>query len=522
MRSAVRDLRSRRRAQRLAHLDWVDALYRAYVVGISGVAALIGFAVVVGDAPVAATTVRSVGTHGAAVVGAFIAFLVAIGLRSGAHGGPLAFEAADVQHVMLAPVERGPVVRAAAYKQLRGVVTSGVLAGAVLGIVAAPKLPGPDRPTATWVMSGIAFGLLAALAAWGSALLGSALRITQRTALVVGAALLAWSAIDIVETTQTSPLTWTGHVAVWPVRSSWWALLGVAVVGGLIAVGLSRAARLSLEHVQDRARLVSALRFAATIQDLRAVITLRRQLTHEQSRSRPWIRVPAGAVLGRAAWRRDWHGIARWPGARLTRVFILTLVAGASCAAAVRGTTVLFAVAAIAAYVIALDAVEGLAQEIDHPDRAVGVPQPSGDVYFGHLATPAAMQTVLAVLGFGSGLAVGSVIHRAAHVHAVAPVVGLAVIVALVAVAPAAAALSVYLGRPDRDMSVAMLHPGVVAAQQAGPLVLVALAFLPLIVAREVDPPTDPIRAGFAAAAPALMIAFGIVTFLRGRAAEAG
>ena len=86
---------------------------------------------------------------------------------------------------------------------------------------------------------------------------------------------------------------------------------------------------------------------------------------------------------------------------------------------------------------------------------------------------------------------------------------------------PTAAAISIYLGRPDRDLAVAMLHPGVVAAQQVAPLIIVALAFIPLIVAREVDPPTDPIRAAFAAAAPALVVAFGIATFLRSRRADA-
>ena len=144
-----------------------------------------------------------------------------------------------------------------------------------------------------------------------------------------------------------------------------------------------------------RADLVRSLRFAATLQDLRAVITLRRQLTHEQSRHRPWFRVPTAAPTGRASWRRDWHGIARWPGARIVRVVVLAIIAGAASAAAVRGTTPLFAVAPLAVYVIALDTVEGLAQEVDHPDRGSGVSMPIGDLYLSHLAAPVALMALL-------------------------------------------------------------------------------------------------------------------------------
>ena len=522
MRDGLRALHRRRRAQRLRNLDWVDALYRAYVIGISLVAALVMIAFVVGDAPVGHTVTGTVRDHGPAITGAFVAFVIAVGLRSGSHGGPLAFEAADVQHVFLAPIDRGLVVRASAYRQLRGVLSAGVLAGAIAGIAAAPRFPGPGRGTAAWLASGVAFGVAAALAAWGSALVASALRMNQLVALGLGGVLIGWSALDITRELGTSPLTWLGHVAIWPLAASWLVVPGFAVSIALVAFGLTGARHLSLEPVLHRAQLVRSLRFAATMQDVRAVITLRRQLTHEQSRSRPWIRVRPGAPTGRASWRRDWHGIARWPGARFTRVLVLTLAVGASSAAAIRGTTPLFAVAAIAAYVIALDTVEGLAQEVDHPDRGSGIPVPSGDLYIAHLAAPVAFVAVLASIGLGAGIFVGSLIPLAHHVHSVSPIVGIAVVLALAATVPTAGALSVYLSRPDRDLSVAMLNPRVVTAQQFAPLVVVALAFVPLVVAREVDPPTDPIRAAFASTAPALAVAFGIFTFLRSRRTDIG
>lgn len=519
-RHALDALRNRRRAQRLRNLDWVDALYRAYVIGISSMAGLVLLAFVVGDAAISPHAVADVRAHGPAIAGVVVALLVAFGLRSGAHGGPLAFEAAEVHHVFLAPVDRGLVVRTSAYRQLRGVLAMGGFGGVVAGIAASPRIP--SRSTGEWVVAGIAFGVAAALAAWGSALVASTRRLPQILSTIIGLVIVGWSGADLAFGTSTSPATWVGHLALFPLRSSILAVAGVAFAVALVAVGLRGANNLSLEPVLNRAQLVRSLRFAATMQDLRAVINLRRQLAHEQSRARPWFRVRLAAPTGRASWRRDWHGIARWPGARISRVLVLSLVVGASSAAAVRGTTPLFAVAALAAYVIALDAVEGLAQEVDHPDRGNGVPMPIGDLYVAHLAAPGALVAVLGAIGFGVGLLVAAAIPLPHGVHAVSPIVGAAVVLALAATAPAAGALSVYLSRPDRDLAVAMLNPRLVTAQQVAPLVVVALAFVPLIVAREVDPPANPISAALAAGAPALVVAFGIATFLRNRRTDLG
>ncbi len=519
MRAALHGLRTRRRAQRLSNIDWIDTLYRAYVVGISMIATLATLAAIVGDAPVGRATLHDVRLAGPALAGVVVAILIALGMRSGAHGGPLAFEAADVQHVFLAPIDRGLVVRSAAYRQLRGVLTAGILAGALAGLSAGPRLGGRDVSTGAWIISGIGFGVTAALAAWGAALLASARQLTQRGAAAFGVILIAWSAIDAATGITTSPLSMLGHLAVWPIQTSWLVLLGIAGVGGVVALGLVSSRRMSLEPVLHRAQLVRALRFAATIQDVRAVITLRRQLAHEQSRTRPWVRLRRGALTGRSAWRRDWHGILRWPGSRAARVVTLTVVAGASTAAALRGTTPLLAMAAIATYVIALDAIEGLAQELDHPDRGSDLPIPTGRLLIAHLAAPIVLMGALAVLGVGAGVIAAALVHAAPGVRNISPIVILAVALTATVTAPTAAALSAYLGRPDRDFSVALTHPGFVVAQQVGPIVIVALAFIPLIVAREVHAPTDPVGSAVAATTPALIIAYGIGLFLRGRKA---
>ena len=54
---------------------------------------------------------------------------IALGLRSGSRGGPLALERAEVRHVLLAPVDRTTALRAPAIRQLRFLAFVGMVAG---------------------------------------------------------------------------------------------------------------------------------------------------------------------------------------------------------------------------------------------------------------------------------------------------------------------------------------------------------------------------------------------------------
>ena len=107
--------------------------------------------------------------------------------------------------------------------------------------------------------------------------------------------------------------------------------------------------------------------------------------------------------------------------------------------------------------------------------------------------------------------------HTPAGGPAVAAIVAIAAIVAM----PAAAALSIYLGRPDRDLAIVMLHPGVSYALQAAPVVMTALAFVPIIAATAVEPPATPASVAFAVAWPGLAVAGGVLAFLRTRVWQA-
>ncbi len=519
MRHALADLHRRRRVQRLHHLDWIDTLYRAYVVGLGLFGVLILLAFVVGDHRLASGTVADVAARGPGVVGVVTALLVAFGLRSGAHGGPLALEPPDVQHVLLAPVDRGTVLRSAALRQARGVLAIGAVAGAMVGALAGPRFSAHGGDIVSWVLACGAFGVLAATAAWGSALVASSMRLTQGVALVVGSVLVLWSIGDLVAESATSPLTMLGSLALVPVASSTLAGVGAAAVLLLVGFGFVNLGRASLEPMLHRAQLVRALRFAATVQDLRAVITLRRQLSSERARTRPWFRLPPSAPTGRAMWRRDWHGVLRWPGARVGRVAVLALVTGVACAGAVRGTTPLLLVGPIAAYVVSLDVVEGLAQDVDHPDRSSDGPVATGRRYLAHLAVPYVLMAAAGLLAFAAGMLTAALIP-AGHAPSVPASVAMAAVVSVTLLGPTAAALSVHLGRPERDLTMLIVHPGVVAAQQFGPVVVLAIAFVPLLIASAEGRRGDPTGIAILVTGAAVAVALAMRSFLGSRRSD--
>ena len=297
---ALRDLRRARHHRHRDDVDWVETLYRVYMTVLSGATVIWLSVSKVSDATTRRGGVADIADHGAAVLGLVVAFLVALGLRSGSRGGPLSLEAADVRVVLLAPIRRQVALRSPALRQVRSAAFAGLCVGAVVGNLAGQRLPGTF---AGWVAADAGFGLLAALLSVGAALLACGVRLTRPAATAAGVAVLAWSAADLAAGAATSPLTRVGRIGLAALPSDVGggsvsggpAAVAIAVgIGLAIAVLAAAAARLgsmSLEAAERRGRLAAQLRFALSLQDLRAVILLRRRLAAEEPRPRPWIRL---------------------------------------------------------------------------------------------------------------------------------------------------------------------------------------------------------------------------------------
>jgi hypothetical protein len=468
----LRSLRQARRRHYLREGDWVDSLYKAYVVGILAALGLFYGSVALG-ADFDAAALHDVEQHGAAVLGLAVALLVLLGLRSGAHGGPLAPESADVSFLLLAPVPRGEVLRPLAVRQLRGVVLVPAVGGAVAGSIASSPLGGGR---VEWLIAGAAFGVLASLAAWGSALVASGAHLRARDANILGALLVVWAGVDVATGHATSPTAQIGRVALLPVTWSVLAIVGIVLPVALAGIGLARVGSISLEHLRERARLVGELRFAATLQDMRSVIVLHRELAQELPRSRPWWR--SRATHGGPVWQRDWRGLARWPVSRVSRAVAFAVVVALAGVGLWHGVDALVLVAGIALFLLGVDAVEGLAQETDHPDRPEQYPVVWGDLVLTHLMAPAVVLFGFAVV---VALAVGAVTGSLDALTIAAVIVVPATLAGV-----AGAALSVVMGAPPPSLYLEFGFPELttlwlVLRQVLGPLLVVA-AFVPLAV----------------------------------------
>jgi len=469
-------MRSTRRRRFVGQIDnAMEILYRVYVAAFFGAIAFAVLAGIVHDAGVGAEAVDEIASKGPALLGAGVALAALAGLRSGARGGPLAIEDAEVQYLLLAPVGRGMALRPGALRQMRVGAFAGAVLGAVAGNFAFRRLSGSP---AEWFACLALFGALIPLSTLSCALVASGRRLRPAVATAVGAVLLAWSLADILFGLTTSPATMLGVLATLPLQdgtsSLALALAGVAVAIAVAFLGLAWLSGLSLEAARRRATLTDQLRFSASVQDLRAVVLLRRQLAAEMPRRRPWVRLRAPGLARWPIPRRACQSFLRWPASRLARSLFVGAAAGALVVGAWSGTTPLVALAGVILLLPAFDVVEPLAQEVDHPLRRDLLPVKPESLILRHLVAPTIAMAVVVltavvaatVLG-GSGTALG---------------VGAVMVVPTAFVLLCCAAIST-----TNDPYQYILKPYFGYAQTALPIVVALVAVAaPVVVAREV------------------------------------
>lgn len=406
---ALHDLRAARRRRYAENVNVMEVLYRIYVGVLFGGWGLALISGALADVRVDRQMVLEVHRRGPAALGLLVAVAVAAGLRSGGRGGPLVLEAADVQHVLLSPVDRGAALRGLAVRRLRTAGFVGVVAGLIAGNFAFRRLPGP---AAEWLLCGAVFG--ATVAVWGlaGAMIASGRRMHRAIVFLLAVLIVGWSVADLVADRTTSPATMLGALVLWPLHHAGDSIAlpvaGVVLCAAAALLGLAGLAGTSLEAAQRRAGLAAQLRFAVTTQDLRAVILLRRQLASETPRRRPWVRLAGGDGSRRAVWRRDWQSFLRWPFVRIVRVGVLGAVAGASLVGVWRGTTPLVLVTSGALMVAAFDAVEPVGQEVDHPTRLGLLPVAPRDVIRRHLVAPVVLMAGVLLVAAATAIAAGA------------------------------------------------------------------------------------------------------------------
>lgn len=501
-------LRTTRRRNRVAELEWFEVAYRVYLVALVGGGAVLWLSSVVKDEPLSASGRADVLAHLPAVVGLVAALAILLGLRSGARGGPLAVEEAEVRYVLLAPVERSTALRRPAFQRVRTLITLGAASGAVAAQLLGRRL---DGGVGRWLVTGAVAGATVALAYTGAALVAHGARLEQSPATGIGVAAVGVQALAVADVISAGPFDTVGSLVLWPVRVSLVDVLAPAAAVALNVVGFVLLDRFSLEQLVRRSALVAQLRFAVTLQDLRTVTLIRRQLSLEHTRHRPWFRVPGG---GPPAWRRGWSCLTRFPARRLGRMAVYGAVSAGSAIAAYRGTTPAIIPAGVAAFLLGLEVLEPLAQEIDHPERTDALPVPAGRLHQRLLSAPV---VVLLVVGAVGGLITGAS-GRTGEYALVGVVCGLALTLA----GGAGAALNTIGGAPDpyvAEMSGAMMPPEVAGMAMTLRLIwppIVAIGGLvPVLLARTAaehgdDPVAPAVRGAIGVAVGAVLVGYWV------------
>ena len=411
---ALRQLRRTRQLHRLGNIEWFEAAYRVYLLGIFGGGSVLWISSSVKDTTVSPTEAADFAAHAPAILGLLACVALLAGLRGGAQGGPIALEAADVAHVMLSPVDRRRALIRPATQRVRSAVFSGAAAGAIVGQLAGRRMPGS---LLAWAGGGALFAGTCALVWAASALLAHTLRLPRWIATFAGITVVAWQAVAVARHIP-GPGTSTGSLGLWGWRQHATDLVAVGVASAATIVGFTLLRRISLEALARRSALVAQLRFAVTMQDLRTVVLLRRQLNQEHARRRAWIRLRPAHDPGFATtvWRRGWHGLLRFPLTRLVRLATLAAAIGVLQAAAVRGTTPAVLGSALLGFVLGLEVMEPLSQEVDQPDYNDSYPVERGELMVRHLAAPLVALVPCAVV-----TAAAAVLTLGASSRAIAP-----------------------------------------------------------------------------------------------------
>src|SRR5258706_6509720 len=327
-----------------------------------------------------------------------LAFLAA--LRSGAQGGPLALEAPDVAYVMLSPVDRTKALLRPVTQRVRSAAYLAATFGAIVGQLAGRRLPG--TPVA-WAASSALFGITTAMLWAGTALIAHAVRLPLWMATTIGLGVLGWQSAALAWHLP-GPANTAGSLAMWGWRQHTIDLAAplVAVIALVAGVGLLQST--SLDALARRSSLVAQLRFAVTMQDLRTVILLRRQLNQEETRGAPWVSVPRWVKPPIP--RRGLASVSRFPATRLVRMTAFAAMAGVFQAMVVRGTTPALVGTALMLFLLGLEVMEPLSQEVDQPDRTDSLPIDRGELLVRHLIAPAVSLVPFAVITAASTVSV--------------------------------------------------------------------------------------------------------------------
>jgi hypothetical protein len=479
--AALRDMRSARRHRRVQETEWFEALYRVYLAAIVIGGSVLFISGVFEDAVATTNDISHITEHGPNILGLVVAIALFLGVRSGASGGPIAVEDAEVRHVLLAPLDIRAALRKPAIQRLRSAAFAGALAGAAAGQLAARRLPGS---LGAWAFYGAVYGACVGLVWVGAALIVHGLRLPNTLITLVASALVFWqAAVTVGDTNAPGPFDAFGSMALWSLHIEAIDLIAVGITAITATVGIFLVGTLSLEALARRSNLVAQLRFAVTLQDIRTVMLLRRQLSQEQMRATPWLTLKRRGTLPPIA-RRGVQSFLKFPARRYARMKLMVVLAALAQVAAYRGTTPAVVASGLCLFVFGLELVEPLSQEVDKPERTDSLPIDRGALMLRHLVVPAVMLIPFSIVAIITAVVFerdGAAVATASLLAPFALATGMA-----------GAVINAVKGAPDPlgDNAKSLFMPPEVAGMTTMtravlPIIIATLGSLPVIAVRE-------------------------------------
>lgn len=512
--SALRDMRSARRHRRVQETEWFEALYRVYLAAIVIGGSVLFISGIFEDSVATTNDVTDITAHGPNILGIVVAVALFLGVRSGASGGPIAVEDAEVRHVLLSPIAIRDALRKPAIQRLRSAAFAGALAGAAAGQLAARRLPGS---LGAWAFYGAVYGACVGLVWVGSALLVHGLRIHPTLATLIASAVVFWQAgVTVADTSAPGPFDAFGSMALWALHVEAIDLIAVGITAVTATAGIFVVGALSLEALARRSNLVAQLRFAVTIQDIRTVMLLRRQLSQEQMRPAPWITLKRRGALPPVA-RRGIQSFLKFPARRYVRMTLLVVLAALAQVATYRGTTPAVIASGLCLFVFGLELVEPLSQEVDKPERTDSLPIDRGALMLRHLIVPGIVLIPFIAI---------AIVAAALFEHDGAAIATAAVLAPFaLATGMAGAVINAVKGAPDPlgDNAKNLFMPPEVAGmttmtRAVWPVVVATLGSLPVIAVREaVEVGDHPVAAAVRMCVGVALLLFLVAGWVRQR-----
>ncbi len=532
--ATLRELRRTRQRRRLGSTDWYDIAYRVYLFALVGLAVVVWVSEAVDGLIGDEVDTQDLLTRGPAIIGLMVAVAFALGVRSGADGGPISIEVADIRHVLLSPISQRSVMLRPIGQRLRSAAFSLGVAGAVLGQLIATEVEGSR---VAWAAACGAFGAIVGSTFVSTAVLSHALRVPRWLATLLATIVVAWQGLvawgvwnDSTEgLARVGPGNLAGRLALWGISQRGLDVLAIAIALAMAAAALLIGGRLRLEPLARRGELVSQLRFAATVQDLRTVVQLRRQLRAEALRTRQWgqRRHPTHPIAGPVTmsrhltspttstnkkkvgatstsgstdaavarpspaivWRRGSRSLRRLPLARLVRIALLAAIAGVGGALAYDSSPLFGLLLLAGLFLVGLESLEPLSQEVDRPDLTEGFSIERGWIFAHHLVASAVFLVVVAMIGAGAATLVDPALAVGAFAIAIpmAWAGAMGPVVVTVLDAPTPISDTTLLGTP-RDSETSFVPPEFAGFSTVFkallPVLISAVGTLPVFVAR--------------------------------------